>query len=248
MGHRITWRSRPRHGEYPWPYKTKQVTLANILYGPPFDYELLIGPLDMKAVVEILYRVTKFSFSVSITGDVLDNSDPPVPVPTTETASGEITLDDGLGNKPNELEEFTFNRSNDTGTAHESYQLRDNSSPVNILWPIDPNSFGAALRDSPIYEDENGDFWLQGYFYFNTEHFQAGNFVSTQAGDVDPFDASLELYSGTYQIKAYAGYGSDVTANSLTITATEWHPFKTTAGDDAWNTTTGAAANGGPAA
>ena len=68
-------------------------------------------------------------------------------------------------------------------------------------------------------------------------------------GTYEEFNADLVLYSGTYSITALSlSAGEPMRNGAMTITATEWFPYKTTTGDDAWNTTTGAAANGGPAA
>jgi hypothetical protein len=228
MGKRITWRSRHR-GDYPWLYATRQVQLADILAGPPFEYEELIGPLPAQAVVELLYRVTRLTFSVSISGDA---GDPPAP--TTESANGSLALQ-GL---PDELEVFKFNRTTfDVGALlHDSYPFiaEEDADPFDVFLPVDPNGFFPG-REHPIYKDENGNFWIQGYFFFNTTNFQVGNFVSEANGAIVPFDATLNLASGSYQIKAYAGYGDDVTAGSLTITATRWNPYAWENGSPNWN-------------
>lgn len=219
MGHRITWRTRPR-SEYPWIYKTKRVLLADILYGAPFDYELLIGPLDKQAVAEILYRVTEFTADISVTGEL---GDPPAPA--TETATTSVIL--AGSPQPDELQRFVFNRSSDDLTTHDSYPFYVGGVFSNdVFLPVDPMGFGSdPNRDSPVYEDENGNFYLQGYFYFNTTSWQVGNFVSALSADIFPFDATLELASGSYQIKAYAGYDTSISAASATITATAWHPY-----------------------
>lgn len=249
MSHRITWRSRPR-SEYPWPLKTGAKTLAELGIGAENPYDSLIGPLPMKAVVEILYRVAQLDFSLSITAD-------PGGGDVTQTSSGSIRLQNS-GSDPTEIEVFKRHSTymdNDPGGlfgetgpsfTFENVEATETAylQPIDMVW-------GGSAAEPAIFKDENGDFWLQGGFAFSTVFtdpitFDAHNLPLTVGGWI-LIDAQLVLSCGAFPIKCGVE-GAVVSAASLTIEATEWWPYKTTAGADAWNTTTGAPANGGPGA
>lgn len=93
-----------------------------------------------------------------------------------------------------------------------------------------------GAEDAVIYKAPDG-FYLRCWLIYD----DFGSTVDANGGGV-PTTINLILKSGTFPITIW-GDGS-----IGDITATEWFPYKTTAGDPAWNTATGAPANGGPGA
>jgi hypothetical protein len=258
MSLRITSRRRPRLNRYPWPYATLQTTESALLFGAPFDYEYLIGPLPAPAVMELIYRVTQISWALEVTSDI-DGT------PETLSGSGTIGLETSFGNAtlPTEAETFGFNRSAPFGDDLEAladfyraYPFTNSTGEaggLNLLAYITP----FANRTHPIYEDENGLFWLHGDFNMITAEggdpatfFGGGNFISGGGpGDIRAINASLILATGTYSIRAFVYGGDDVpTSGTFTLTATAWHAYATLAGLPAWDTATGLPLNGGPGA
>ena len=254
MSHRITWKSRPRSC-YPWLYQTGDKTLADLGIGAENPYDLLIGPLTMQAVVELLYRVIQFDFDLSVTADVSGT-------PVTQTGTGQIRMNYSSGD-PTELEVFTRHRTftddeypgfpGETSAGYE-FATIDLSNGYGWMLPVSMYWSSPDQSVPPIFKDENGMFWLQGAFDFLTDpgdpvQFYGGNGIMTSGGYLLQ-DADLVLASGTFPIKCgFEAFGSaDVTSASLTITASEWFPYKTTVGDPAWDTATGAPINGGPGA
>jgi hypothetical protein len=255
MGERVTWRSHPR-SDYPWPYPTIKTTVANLLVGFPFDYEYLIGPLDVAGVVELIYRVNQISWSLSVTTEFDGDT-------TVLTGSGVMEQRNLSGILPTEKEVFEYNRAiefqDEIQTIPDFYRAfnffstdTEIISSIELLDYVEP----FPRRTHPIYEDENGNFWLHGAFnclIADDENFNkiagATNFLSQAALYTLEIHATLVLHSGTYLLKAVAG-GGDSTPSSATytLTATRWHAYATTTGADAWNTTTGSPANGGPGA
>lgn len=250
MGHRITWRSRPR-SEYPWLFQTERKNLADLEIGTENPHEYLVGPLSMFAVVELLHRVSELTYTLS--GTTTEGS---------SSGSGTITLSryDSLSSTwiaVDELEVFAQHRSITPPTGGESTYTfeQDTAGQYSQFQPVVPQTvYYTPWGDtySLIFEDENGMFWLQGYFLFNPDTasdayvgVDNAQFVGTEGL---LFDADLVLSCGTFPIKAVAldSTLNAVTSASLTITATKWFPYATTTGADAYEISTGTSINGGP--
>lgn len=254
MGIRISWRSRPRNGEYPWLLRTESVTNAGIDYGPD-GMTRLIGPLTLEAVVELLYRVEEIQYDGSIAIDIggygsFDESFNGTLIPSFEEAP--ITV--------SEITKFEryFPQNPDPDNINLEYRDHDSNQPKWVR-PITSSTFERNdLPFSEIYKDDNGNFYLNGGFDFTATADVGGTpftyFISSYGNFsldyVQVFDADLILFAGTFPIKVGVPYsiGDTFVASHLTLTASKWHPFATTTGSDAWNTTTGAPANGGPGA
>jgi hypothetical protein len=264
MSQRITWRSRSSRSKYPWPYLTIRKDLADLQTGLEFPTGFLIGPLPLHAVVELLYRVVQLDWTLEIEAAV-DSA----PTIVTKTGSGLMRLEKPEWGLPTELEVFKTHRTDENGNTEASFWFENVShewwksrlAPIRI-GPGFPGWIG-TFDHVPIFEDENGKFWLQGWFDFRTDGtddppvpFVSGcsdpRLHSIVASDTLEFDADLVLASSPtpIPIKAWAAglAGYPTISASLTITATEWFPYQTSAGDPAWNTATGAPANGGPGA
>lgn len=239
MSHRITWRSRPR-SQYPWPVRTLPSTLAALYAGgglvPGF-----IGPLPLPAAVELLFRVKKLAWSAAITV--------PDQTPAESAADGDLVYDSGVtesdvfaatGYRPDLDDGQSLDLTSAGGTGYGWAKFINTGSAISIL-----------TENAEIFRDENGDFWLSGGIEVggNADYvFSIGTIDA--GGSYLLFDIDLVLSTGTHQIQGIATTfaGSSVTAAALTLTATEWFPFRTAAGDPAWNTATGAPINGGPGA
>lgn len=218
-----------------------------------------IGPLTLAAVVELVYRVKSVSYSGSITvwpsyaGS--EGSD------ETFATGGTATLEDQPGPAAsNELDQFIAAQYqfDDVDPGSISFGGTDGDGGSLFIQAI-TGARSAWMGDKvDIWKDENGEFWLIGEIVWSFSQTDPGIFSASigtrdTGGTVLEVDISLVLKCGTFPIKGvaltYDNYDANaITAASLTVTATEWFPYKTTAGAAAWNTSTGAAANGGPGA
>ena len=238
MGDRITWRSRPRPDSalYDGAEETTvaaQTALHNI------------GPFTAAQLTELFWRVRKIQIEATISWTTDD--DPP----ETGTDSFSVTLrrcEDNFGQ-----DEIT----------EESVLFVTNLNGAGVLFISDPEitDFGGSLQFlGTIVKDENGEFWLPrgddaAIIYAWGEVGSVSTFETEIAeGELAVSDVVLTL-SDDVEIPVYivarasAIFGPrSVTSASCTIAVTEWFPYKTTTGAAAWNTTTGAASNGGPAA
>jgi len=258
MGHRITWRSRPR-SEYPWLYRTEDKPLVELGIGAENPYDMLIGPLPMNAVAELLHRVIQFDYTVSITGDPGGGGGD-----VTQTGFGTIRMVRNFYTDPTEPDEIDIFTDHRTRVEDDGIGAAGTtSSSIAYYDPVGTDGLGfleavtmgwsGDWETAPIFRDDSDPkmFWLQGEFFCQTTPadpvvFSAGNFPLVTGGWL-LFDASLVLACGTFPIKCAAEATGAVSAASLVLTASEWFPYADKAGADAWNTATGAPANGGPA-
>lgn len=97
---------------------------------------------------------------------------------------------------------------------------------------------GGQFSDHSIFVDENGFYWLAWRCELLVPPYVSNT------GYVNDITASLVLATGTYSIPMVTS--SDYSL--VTLTATAWLPYKTTAGEAAWDTATGLPINGGPGA
>jgi len=244
MSNRITWRSRPR-SEYPWPLRTRRITTTSLYNGNLTPY--LIGPLDPAGVVELLYRVEEFDYDGGLTMDLGSG-------PGTLSISGTLEV----SGETSEIGQFKVHQYGFDGDQVEGIEWLDAADSTQTIRPL--TDF--VLRDwetesAEVYHDTDLDeYWLHGRYGFTFAPETGPIFAITNDPTADPgFDEnvvefSLVLASGTYTLKGivYTTGSETYVSNTLTITANLWHAFATTAGDPAWNTATGAAANGGPGA
>jgi hypothetical protein len=238
MADRITWRSRPRpdNGFYAGAAATTaaaQDALHNI------------GPFTAAQLTELFWRVRKIRITATIAWTADEGP------PETGTDSFSVVLRRCEDNF--ELDEI----------AEESVLFSTNLNGSSVLFVSDPeitDSGGNFQFLGKIERDEDGKFWIArgddpAIIYAWGGDSDVSSYESAMAeGDMVISGAVLEL-SGAVDIPIYliahttAGTGSrSVTSASCTVVAEEWYPYKTTTGAAAWNTTTGAAANGGPAA
>lgn len=257
MSHRITWRSRPRSG-YPWPLRTSRIT--NLERQGSGVAPNLIGPLSMQAVVELLYRVKE----VDVSGGVLMElySDP-----FNLTVSGTLTSNLDM----DELTKFTSN-SHTPGSGRPDGDFFDAllatggwTLPQQVK-PLVSAELRPDLPESEIYIDDDGNYWLHGIFSLEVGDDPAILAFEVTSGDAVTYpsgaplppewvatacEVPLVLKCGTFNLKASIAHvppNEAFISTDLTLTASKWHPFKTKAGSDAWETDTGAPANGGPGA
>jgi hypothetical protein len=230
--------------DHPWPMRTKATTVADLNDGR--DLPGLIGPLPLVAAMELIYRVKAVEFDGAYSYQ--DSGDNEV----SGTIAGEVSMSE------NELEVWESAQFN---PADSLPVFTPEMGPV--FAPEGNGSMGAinsANADAQghgemeIFVDEDGNYWLSGFAQFSAGSGSPGSFAiqTTQsfASGTLLLDITLELQSGSYAIKGIGQTNSGTTVNSasMTITASEWHPYETTAGVAAWNTETGAPVNGGPGA
>jgi len=242
MSIRITSRSRPRMDKYPWPMRTRQVTLAQI--NEDREVPGLIGPLPMIAVMELMYRVRKLRYQGSAEVDDGITQEQLTIDLTTDYPGGtdELALWAALHYNLADVESLEAFASNDDGFAYA--RAISTSLGQQNMHP-----------EAEVFQDENGDYWLSGLLgcQIGFDIFTFPSVVlstNDDGGTFQTFTALLKLQTGDYNLSAIATTLSapDINDPALTITATEWFPYKTTAGLAAWDTATGAIANGGPGA
>jgi hypothetical protein len=244
MSNRITWRSRPR-SEYPWPLRTRRITTTDLYNGNLTPY--LIGPLDMAAVLELLYRVDEFDCYGGLTMDLGSG-------PGTLTISATLDVSGGTS----EILQFKDHQHGFDGDLVQGILWRDASDSTQNIRPLTDYELRDWETDSvEVYHDIDIDqYWLHGRYEFTFAPDAGPVFSITNDPTADPgFDEnlaefSLVLASGTYTLKGivYTAGSETYVSNTLTITANLWHPFATTAAVPAWTDSTGAPANGGPGA
>lgn len=229
MGQRITHRSRPRV-DFPFRYRT----------GTHGDYDH--GPFTLQQIVELLWRVKTLSVVASIT----DAS------PTVFDLTAEIPRVD-------EFFDPVTDESVMLQTVHGYGGIFYTSDDEVGIWNFPYITGDDVPGDETIIKD-GSDYWIQGddgYSLATTnfllEWVSGDQFIAQGdgfGGGTVNFEGSLILSDGVpIPLKLYAGLtpGSAESATCV-ITATEWFPYATTTGAAAWDTTTGAPANGGPGA
>jgi hypothetical protein len=114
-----------------------------------------------------------------------------------------------------------------------------------VAW-LDDNASGNPL--DPLNRRFLGVRFVIGSSAYYTSFFDTLGGGASLAGSAE-FELELSN-SVVLSCPLYTGvFSEDYTCSgSIRAVATKWWPYKTTAGDPAWNTTTGAAANGGPGA
>lgn len=223
-------------------------------YDQPFDYRLepdeeITAPIELSLqdFCAMLYRAKKVRLLGSIQHKqetVDEEADPPEITYSTVTTEIDVelqrTTEDLMAYAQNERELLK-------------------SETFLVFYDDDGNSF--ALVSRPYLID--GDFVNAAGVYVlsvddqpeNVEPKQVG-FGIPYSGDFYSFTADLEILGTTYgfDCKSFLfGIPADdpdlyVISAELTVSVTEWFPYATKNGSAAWNTSTGAPANGGPGA
>lgn len=249
MGQRITSRDRPRLSAYPWPLRTKRVTTAEINDGA-LDGSLeqyLLGPLTLPAVMEVLYRVSEFSYSGTLAVDIEyeDHTDN-----FSVAASGALTA----VSTPSEIGHSTNHRYKFDGDDVESNRWENTGSLIGN-W-FQPLFTPVSLFPPPfeVYHNyELDQYWLRGTaaieFNDGIVYFYGVGTIPFGGGGYDQrVDVPLVLSDSTHTLRLNIPLSANETfvSCSLEITASAWLPYATKAGADAWGTADGLAANGGP--
>lgn len=250
MSHRITWRSRPR-SEYPWPLRVAGITNAERdNYGYANN---LLGPLTIQAITELLYRVEEISYSGTL---VIHAYGVDIPMPS----SGTMLPVEGW----DELQKFEHHSQNpgeDVSFDHyyEHYYDEPTTGIISTLHPLSDDPLRPDLPEAEIYKDEDGNFWLHGYFEFVRNDgipilifgVKSGADLPGTGQTVAQFTVPLTLSGVVHNLAAsvtlFTATETFVSCD-IAMIPTKWHAYKTTAGDPAWDTATGLPVNGGPGA
>lgn len=197
-----------------------------------------IGPFTRRQFTELCYRVKAIRIQAS------------------------VSWDDGIGGSGTDTMDVTLVRRDDSNTA----VTNERRITPDIIGPEFPfvftdgfSGFGAFLTGAgPAYKDENGSYWIEGTsgpaLAVNQNAIILSADGSTPGSPPDNqrvFPANVLTFSDATTaplVLVVASGNGDITSASASTTITEWFPYKTTAGLAAWNTATGAIANGGPGA
>jgi len=227
MPTRITSRSRPVTREYPWPLRTRETNVAELVSAGTYGIGL-IGPLPIEAVMELVYRVRELTFEGEVTFDEGDPATISPPAPARMEAD--------------EIEVWR-------ATRYTGNQLPVTSPPWDEFnLAIDTaNAEAMGQGGYEVFADENNRYWLSGKLGEGD-----GSGVAITTWPLAPPDSEIEidlvLSSGTYPIIGYVTSTVPPLTAYMTITATEWHPYATKSGAPAWDVATGQPINGGPGA
>lgn len=198
----------------------------------------LIGPLTAAAVAELVFRVKAMRMVGNTT--LITFAEESIAMSVDQTARYDAALDelDMFGATP-----FADFNDQPEMVGEETLEYRAIFSPVTPEY----YPFGESFEKHEVFQTPDKQFYLRGSFSAITSD---GAFFTTYGigGDSEYFSGQLILKSGTFptamQVSSYNG--STSTGSSFTATATEWFPFATSAGLDAWDTATGLPINGGP--
>jgi hypothetical protein len=178
--------------------------------------DYLIGPLPMHALCELLFRANGFTAG-DATGQYLDS-------PTEEN-----------------MLERAWN-----ATVYPSSFAGFYAWAVGDDWGFEFTLFESGVDPWDGHDDDReifiydvaGEFYLRGRIAISgPDGDRAGNWnVDAMNG---PVTITLKMKSGDFPITAYGDFSPDFIVSS-------WLPYATRDGSPAWNTTTGAAINGGP--
>jgi hypothetical protein len=200
-----------------------------------------MGPFTTDQLMELLFRVRALRMVGSVTTDL-----------GTHTFDHTFPRRDASGDEFADPAEVAVNRELlgdkwDVHTVDFTREFFDLGVWAGGVW-ISFKWFPLPENSDSIGRDENGKLWLlNATFHVLTDDHEASVGSSDFGGF--PFTVDLVLSSGTVALSgtAQAPVGV-ISAASCAITATEWLPYATTTGAAAWNTATGAGANGGPGA
>jgi hypothetical protein len=225
MGLRVTTRTRPRR-DFPVIVGTTTAAAAAA--------DNLAGPFTQAQLVELIFRVRKVRITASIShARYIDPA--PEEEPFTEATTTDVDI--------------AIPRRNTSDV--DSPEIADEveiliHSEIGMSFFNDTNDGWFTGVLSSIVKDESGGYWMR--INFGGSPVGAGFSSDTSIqGDTLEFNATFTLGGVDFSIPAIA-IAMEVTAASLMITVEEWWPYATTTGSAAYDTATGAAINGGPAA
>jgi hypothetical protein len=215
----------------------------------------LLGPLTIQAITELLYRVEEVDFSGTIVINAFATN---IAMPLSGTMLPVYGWDER-----EKFEHHSQNPGEDVSFDHyyERYYGNPGDGQESELRPLSDSPLRPDLPEAEIYKDEDGNFWLHGYFGFFRHDgitpswifglpVSSGSALPGTGETVVQFTIPLTLSGVVHNLAAsvilYSG--ESFVSCDIAMIPTKWHAYKTTAGAPAWDTATGAPANGGPGA
>jgi hypothetical protein len=244
MDTRVSLRSQ---GRYYKPFRTEAITAADAAAANK------IGTLTKQQVLALLWRVKKLRIvaSMSYTVEAAIPGDPDVAMSVSVNRVIPRTFDEEGFEFGAELEAKDFLKA----TMDFPYVRFEAFTDPDIAIFSIVSGFDAAY----ILLDEAEDYWLPSAPECDTDSTDDTHRPSWSIAPPD-YEVTTELlFTGTLEVlgasisipmiaKANSVGTVSVDAAAFAVTVEEWYPYATTAGAAAWNTTTGAPANGGPGA
>ena len=244
MAERIIYRGRPR-ADKPYPF---QVDVAAI---PETASYFILGPLTLDELMEIKFRIRKFT----AVGSVITSRTPTEEDPSTETTNSidyELIRSDLLvtfsgggmfgisqsKTKAYEKEsEFTNTFNNRFFGPFQNIFYKN--TPEYITGTQVPNlntSFAQPFKTDAGY-------YLPMSILVQPNNSSSIGIINTNRGEVEVSgnvytDCELKINSKTHTIRCRV-YGFRVLSGSLTIEASEWWPYANADGQPIWNTADG---------
>lgn len=202
-------------------------------------YAGVLGPFDVQAVLELIYRIKSFTVEASSEGyDVIND--------VWESFSLNEQADYFEYPADNESELFGLASwdSPDVKLTLDGPSWVTSSSPSGSF---EINTFDSAADSGnfEIIHDENDEYWLvdSALNQITGTMTNASSVVVLITANSEPveeiFDAQLVLNSGTYPIKLRANSQDGVRNTSLTITGLEWWPYAQNNCEPQWSINNG---------
>lgn len=233
MAERIIYRGRPRIND-PFPF----IVEADAV--PEGDGYFYLGPLTLDQLMELEFRVKKFSVSGSVTYEKSPTEEDPT---TSRTSSFAYDIEKGRiqTNSISEYEGIKFTKESDfTGyfidgnygfnTGRFCFIKAD--EPAGI-WP--PTFFPIVLKPYKINDQYYVAVQMSLYQYDDI----LGDYISISESP-EGQDSELKIGDKTYNIKisGYAG-AENVLSVTFAMEASEWWPYANADEQPIWNTATG---------
>ena len=232
MAERIIYRGRPRIND-PFPF----IVEADAV---PEDGYFYLGPLTLDQLMELEFRVKKFSVSGSVTYEIFPTEEDPATSRTTSFAY--------------DIEKGRIRRNSISG--HEGIKFTKESDFAGYF--IDGNFEFSANRFCFIKADEPVGITppafypiVQKPYKINDQYYVAVQLSLYQYDDIlgnyiiirespEGQDSELKIGDKTYNVKVigYAGR-NDVLSVTFSMEATEWWPYANADEQPIWNTATG---------
>ena len=233
MAERIIYRGRPRIND-PFPF----IVEADAV--PEEDGYFYLGPLTLDQLMELEFRVKKFSVSGSVTYEIFPTEEDPATSRTTSFAydieKGRIQI-----NSISEYEGIKFTKESDfTG-----YFIYGN-------FEVDTDRFCFIKADEPAGISPPAFYPIvQKPYKINNQYYVAVQFQLHQYDDIlgdyinifeapEGQDSELKIGDKTYNVKVIGSAGAEnVLSVTFSMEATEWWPYANADEQPIWNTATG---------
>ena len=234
MAERIIYRGRPRIND-PFPF----IVEADAV--PEEDGYFYLGPLTLDQLMELEFRVKKFSVSGSVTYEIFPTEEDPA---TSRTTSFAYDIEKGRiqENSISVYEGIKFTKESDFAgyfidgnfeVNADRFCFIKSDEPAGISPPL---FYPIVLKPYKINNQYYVAIQIQLYQYDDILGFNIGIAESPEGQD-----SELKIGDKTYNVKVIGFVsGENVLSVTFAMEASEWWPYANADEQPIWNTSTGA--------